>query len=48
LTFEYHLPGPDSTNDWEAYNWEDVGMTRTDFATKIRERADIYRNVVPT
>ncbi|KAK2467182.1 hypothetical protein APHAL10511_000731 [Amanita phalloides] len=48
MTYEYRLPDMNNPISPEEYGWESVVITKKEFAVKIRERADLYRNVVPT
>lgn len=48
MTYEYRLPA--DINDpivRDQYTFENALLTTVDFPTKIKERADLYRNVVP-
>ena len=48
MTYEYRLPDMNNPELPHHYGWESIVITQTEFTIKIKERADLYRNVVPT
>ena len=48
MTYEYRLPDMFNPVSLDEYSWESIVLTKTEFTIKIKERADLYRNVVPT
>jgi hypothetical protein len=48
MTYEYRLPDMINPISENKYGWESFVLTKTEFTIKIKERADLYRNVVPT